>query len=177
MEYGPAFRRRTLQRMTGPNHSWAGDVTYVATAEGLASLAVVLDLQARRVVGWASSDTNDTALALAPLTRAVRARRVVSASGGPLPASTAACFCGSRGAALVRSRSFASCAADRSPTRRGRTDSALKPGVNDRRPLRLARGSFCFATGHSWRLVALSVEFTEAGEEQDGLTRTRRRSR
>jgi len=60
------------------NKVWAGDVTYIATAEGWAYLAVLLDLFSRRVVGWAISDTNDTALALAALNRALQGR-VVSA--------------------------------------------------------------------------------------------------
>lgn len=60
-----------------PNRAWAGDVTYIATAEGFAYLAVVLDLYSRRVVDWAMSDTNDTDLALTALRRAVRGRRVV----------------------------------------------------------------------------------------------------
>jgi putative transposase len=59
-----------------PNHSWAGDVTYIATAEGFAFLAVLLDLYSRRVVGWAMSDTNDTSLALAALHGAARRRRL-----------------------------------------------------------------------------------------------------
>ena len=60
-----------------PNVLWAGDVTYVATAEGWAYLAVLLDLYSRRVVGWAISATNDTTLALRALECAVRARRFV----------------------------------------------------------------------------------------------------
>ena len=60
-----------------PNQVWAGDVTYIATDEGWAYLAVLLDLYSRRVVGWAMSPTNDTALALDALRRAVRDRRVV----------------------------------------------------------------------------------------------------
>ncbi len=36
-----------------PNQLWAGDVTYIATSEGWAYLAVLLDLYSRRVVGWA----------------------------------------------------------------------------------------------------------------------------
>ena len=59
------------------NRAWAGDVTYIETAEGFAYLAVLLDLYSRRVVGWAMSDTNDTALALAALRRAVSGRRAV----------------------------------------------------------------------------------------------------
>lgn len=59
------------------NQAWAGDVTYIQTDEGWAYLAVLLDLFSRRVVGWAISATNDTALALAALHRAIRWRRVV----------------------------------------------------------------------------------------------------
>ena len=62
-----------------PNRVWAGDVTYIATSEGWAYLAVLLDLFSRRVVGWALSANNDTALALAALHRAVRGRRFVPA--------------------------------------------------------------------------------------------------
>ncbi len=60
----------------GPNKVWAGDVTYVATDEGFAYLAVLIDLFSRRVVGWAISASNDTELALAALRRAVRLRGV-----------------------------------------------------------------------------------------------------
>jgi transposase InsO family protein len=59
-----------------PNQVWAGDVTAIATAEGWAFLAVLLDLFSRRVVGWAISAHNDTALALAALQRALRERVV-----------------------------------------------------------------------------------------------------
>jgi transposase InsO family protein len=60
-----------------PNQAWAGDVTYIATGEGWSYLAVLLDLFSRRVVGWAMSTTNDTALALAALQDAVCTRRTV----------------------------------------------------------------------------------------------------
>jgi len=62
-----------------PNQAWAGDVTYIATDEGWAYLAVLLDLYSRRVVGWAMSTTNDTELALAALHRAVATRHVLPA--------------------------------------------------------------------------------------------------
>jgi putative transposase len=58
-----------------PNKAWVTDVTYVWTAEGWLYLAVMLDLCSRRVVGWATSGTNDRELALAVLARASRARR------------------------------------------------------------------------------------------------------
>jgi putative transposase len=60
---------------TAPNTVWVTDVTYVWTAEGWLYLAVMLDLFARKVVGWATSPANDTALALAALDAALLARR------------------------------------------------------------------------------------------------------
>jgi transposase InsO family protein len=59
----------------GPNRVWVGDVTYIATGEGWLYLAVLLDLFSRRVVGWATSATNDRALALAALGHALKHRR------------------------------------------------------------------------------------------------------
>jgi putative transposase len=58
-----------------PNQAWVTDVTYIFTAEGWLYLAVMLDLFSRRVVGWATSDTNDRGLALDALNQALRARR------------------------------------------------------------------------------------------------------
>jgi putative transposase len=37
---------------SAPNQVWAGDITYIWTAEGWLYLAVVLDLFSREVVGW-----------------------------------------------------------------------------------------------------------------------------
>lgn len=55
--------------------TWVTDVTYVETAQGWLYLAVLLDLFSRRVVGWATSATNDRFLAIAALEKAVAARR------------------------------------------------------------------------------------------------------
>jgi putative transposase len=54
---------------------WVGDVTYIPTAQGWLYLAVLLDLFSRRVVGWATSATNDRDLALSALHKALHARR------------------------------------------------------------------------------------------------------
>ncbi len=54
---------------------WATDVTYIWTSEGWLFLAVVLDLFARRVVGWAMADHLRTELALDALTMALGRRR------------------------------------------------------------------------------------------------------
>jgi putative transposase len=61
--------------VTEPNRVWVTDVTAIATGEGWLYLAPVLDLFSRRIVGWASSENNDTALALDALRKALRARR------------------------------------------------------------------------------------------------------
>ena len=50
-----------------PNHKWAGDITYIWTAEGWLYLAVILDLHSRRVVGWAVSDRMKKDLAIRAL--------------------------------------------------------------------------------------------------------------
>jgi putative transposase len=57
-----------------PNRVWATDITYVWTAEGWLYLAVVLDLFARRVIGWAMADHLRTELVSAALLMAVGRR-------------------------------------------------------------------------------------------------------
>jgi transposase InsO family protein len=42
---------------TAPNQKWLADLTYVRTDEGWLYLALVIDLFARKIVGWASSDS------------------------------------------------------------------------------------------------------------------------
>lgn len=48
--------------VTQPNQVWCGDVTYIWAGTCWVYLAVVLDLYARRVVGWAFSRHPDSAL-------------------------------------------------------------------------------------------------------------------
>jgi transposase InsO family protein len=45
-----------------PDQAWAGDITYIWTAEGWLYLSVLLDVSSRKVVGWAMSSRIDTAL-------------------------------------------------------------------------------------------------------------------
>ena len=61
-----------------PNITWAGDITYLPTRKGWLYLAIVVDLYARRIVGWSFSATPDTALALGALKQAVQARKPAS---------------------------------------------------------------------------------------------------
>ncbi len=57
-----------------PNTVWCGDVTYVWTGSRWAYLAVVIDLFARKVVGWAMSFSPDTNLTLKALEIAYESR-------------------------------------------------------------------------------------------------------
>ena len=54
-------------QVAGPNQAWVTDITYVWTREGWLYVAVVLDLFARRVVGWALDTTLRTNLVRAAL--------------------------------------------------------------------------------------------------------------
>jgi putative transposase len=57
-----------------PNQKWAGDISYIWTAEGWLYLAVMMDLHSRRVVGWATSNRLKRDLALQALNNAVALR-------------------------------------------------------------------------------------------------------
>ena len=68
----------TLNRqfaVAAPNRVWAGDITYVWTAEGWLSLAVGLDLYSRRVMAWGMGSRLTQELATAALTMAIEHRR------------------------------------------------------------------------------------------------------
>ena len=59
----------------GPDEKWGADIFYIWRKEGWLYLAVVIDLFARRVVGWSTSDRLHRDLALAALWKAVVMRR------------------------------------------------------------------------------------------------------
>jgi putative transposase len=58
-----------------PNQKWAADLSYLWTREGWLYLAVVVDLFARRVVGWAVSERLHQELALEAGGKALAIRR------------------------------------------------------------------------------------------------------
>jgi transposase InsO family protein len=58
-----------------PNQLWGTDVTYIRTLEGWLYLAVVIDLYARRVVGWGLSEQNDRFLVMSAARMAFRRRK------------------------------------------------------------------------------------------------------
>ncbi|USD67364.1 IS3 family transposase [Vibrio sp. SCSIO 43136] len=60
--------------VTAPNQVWVGDVTYVWTGNRWAYLAVVLDLFARKPIGWAMSFSPDSQLTAKALKMAYESR-------------------------------------------------------------------------------------------------------
>jgi transposase InsO family protein len=65
---------------TRPNQLWVADFTYVATWNGFVYVAFVIDVFARRIVGWRVSSSMRTDFVLDALEQAIYAR------GGTLPA-------------------------------------------------------------------------------------------
>jgi len=60
---------------TRPNQVWVTDITFVPTRRGWLYVAAVVDLFARRIVGWAMSQRIDQQLVLDALHMAVKRRR------------------------------------------------------------------------------------------------------
>lgn len=60
---------------SGPDQAWVSDITYIRTRSGWLYLAVVLDLYARKVVGWAMAPTMHAELVCAALQLAIAQRR------------------------------------------------------------------------------------------------------
>ena len=59
----------------GPNQAWGADITYLWTQQGWIYLAVVIDLNSRRVVGWAMDRRMTTSLVIRALMMAVNIRQ------------------------------------------------------------------------------------------------------
>lgn len=67
----------TLDReftVSRPNRVWCGDITYIWAGSRWVYLAVILDLHARRVVGWSLSDKPNTTLVINALEHAYQQR-------------------------------------------------------------------------------------------------------
>ena len=60
---------------TRPNQLWVSDFTYVATWSGFVYVAFVIDVFARRIVGWRVSASMRTDFVLDALEQAIYARR------------------------------------------------------------------------------------------------------
>lgn len=60
---------------SGPNQAWVSDITYIRTRSGWLYLAAVLDLYARKVVGWAMAPQMPAALVCSALQLAIAQRQ------------------------------------------------------------------------------------------------------
>ena len=58
-----------------PNELWVADATYVPTGEGVLYLAIVLDVFARRIVGWSMAARQDSELMVCALQMALSRRQ------------------------------------------------------------------------------------------------------
>jgi putative transposase len=76
---GDRVRRQFIAHR--PNALWVADLTYVATWQGFVYVAFVIDVYARRIVGWRVTDTLRTDLALDALEQALHARLPGPADG------------------------------------------------------------------------------------------------
>jgi len=64
-----------------PNRLWVSDFTYVATWAGFVYVAFVIDIYARRIVGWRASRTAHASFVLDALEQAIHERRPAHRSG------------------------------------------------------------------------------------------------
>jgi len=78
---GLAIRPADLVRRdftaTRPNELWVADLTYVATWSGFVFVAFVIDVYARKIVGWRVSSSLRTDIALDALEQALCARSTI----------------------------------------------------------------------------------------------------
>lgn len=67
--------------VTGLNHVWVADITYIRLPNGFAYLAAIIDIFSRKCIGWALSRNIDTILTLNALDMAISKRRSLGFNG------------------------------------------------------------------------------------------------
>ena len=77
----PLDRVNRQFKAPAPNVLWVSDFTYVATWAGFVYVAFVIDVFARRIVGWRASRTAHTAFVLDALEQAIHDRRPAHRGG------------------------------------------------------------------------------------------------
>jgi transposase InsO family protein len=75
----PLDRVNRQFRAERPNALWVSDFTYVSTWQGFVYVAFIIDVFARRIVGWKASSSARTDFVLDALEQALYARRPVDA--------------------------------------------------------------------------------------------------
>jgi putative transposase len=59
-------------KITGPNHVWATDITYIRLPSGFVYLVVIIDIYSRFIVSWSLSTTLETDFCLESLNAALK---------------------------------------------------------------------------------------------------------
>ncbi|MBB4483352.1 transposase InsO family protein [Rhizobium etli] len=77
----PLDRVNRQFKAPAPNRLWVSDFTYVATWQGFVYAAFVIDVFARRIVGWRVSRTAHAGFVLDALAQALHERRPVHGDG------------------------------------------------------------------------------------------------
>lgn len=77
----PLDRVNRQFKAPAPNRLWVSDFTYVATWQGFVYVAFVIDVFARRIVGWRASRTAHASFVLDALEEALHDRRPVHGGG------------------------------------------------------------------------------------------------
>jgi len=77
----PLDRVNRTFRASAPNRLWVSDFTYVATWTGFVYVAFVIDVFARRIVGWRASRTAHAGFVLDALEQALHERRPIERGG------------------------------------------------------------------------------------------------
>lgn len=77
----PLDRVNRQFKAPAPNRLWVSDFTYVATWQGFVYVAFVIDVFARRIVGWRVSRTAHAGFVLDALEQALHERRPVHGDG------------------------------------------------------------------------------------------------
>jgi transposase InsO family protein len=72
--YSPLDRVNRQFQASRPNQLWVADFTYVATWSGFVYAAFVIDVFARRIIGWRVARSMHTELVLDALEQALWAR-------------------------------------------------------------------------------------------------------
>jgi len=116
----PDLVGRRFKPPEAPDRVWVGDLTEIPTDEGKLYLATILDLYARRAVGWALSTHHDDDLAKAALQVAIAIR------GGHVAGVV---FHSDQGGEYTGATFVNACAAHGIHQSMGRTGSALDNAV------------------------------------------------
>jgi transposase InsO family protein len=74
-DYAVAPNKAAKMQVDGRNQLWRADITYIATDEGWAYLAAILDEHTRKIVGWSMQPTLKSELVIDALKMAMRTQR------------------------------------------------------------------------------------------------------